>query len=75
MSNGRRFLQDASSTIKPYSTNFVTTISRIAKEEGPSALFRGVAPRVMWISIGGAIFLGVYERAKQILVRTKVLAQ
>jgi len=29
--------------------------------EGVSALFAGVVPRTLWISAGGAVFLGVYE--------------
>lgn len=57
-----------------YSSNFVKTMARIAKEEGPKTLFRGVVPRVTWISIGGAIFLGVYERAKKVLVERDMLA-
>lgn len=28
-------------------------------------LFSGVVPRVIWISLGGAVFLGVYEATKQ----------
>ena len=32
-----------------------------------SSLFLGVVPRVMWISIGGAIFLGIYDETKIIL--------
>lgn len=30
-------------------------------EEGWSAFWKGVGPRTMWISAGGAIFLGCYE--------------
>ena len=30
-------------------------------------LFSGVVPRVLWISVGGAIFLGVYEEFTIIL--------
>ncbi|KAJ9075845.1 S-adenosylmethionine transporter [Entomophthora muscae] len=40
---------------------FANTISRIAREEGKLALFKGAVPRVMWMSLGGAIFLGSYE--------------
>jgi solute carrier family 25 S-adenosylmethionine transporter 26 len=36
---------------------------RILREEGSRAFFAGVAPRVTWISIGGAIFLGSYQWA------------
>ncbi|AAS50352.1 AAL014Cp [Eremothecium gossypii ATCC 10895] len=31
------------------------------REEGARVFFRGIGPRTMWISAGGAIFLGVYE--------------
>ncbi|ORX94079.1 mitochondrial carrier [Basidiobolus meristosporus CBS 931.73] len=41
------------------------TMRRIYAEEGLRALFSGIGPRVMWISIGGYIFLGVYEKAKK----------
>ncbi|GAA5824430.1 hypothetical protein JCM11251_000419 [Rhodosporidiobolus azoricus] len=43
------------------------TLSLILTHEGPSALFRGIVPRVLWISGGGAVFLGVYEGAKKVL--------
>lgn len=39
----------------------------IGSQEGVSSLFLGVVPRVMWISIGGAIFLGIYDETKIIL--------
>ncbi|WYZ37618.1 hypothetical protein EsH8_II_001124 [Colletotrichum jinshuiense] len=35
----------------------------IYKEHGIRPFFAGVGPRVMWISIGGAIFLGSYQFA------------
>lgn len=38
-----------------------TIFSRMAKEEGVRPFFAGLAPRVTWISIGGAIFLGSYQ--------------
>ncbi|KAI5476445.1 mitochondrial carrier protein, S-adenosylmethionine transporter [Pseudohyphozyma bogoriensis] len=43
------------------------TISTIYREEGLAALWSGVVPRVIWISLGGAVFLGVYEAAKKTL--------
>ncbi|KAK9899236.1 mitochondrial carrier [Cystobasidium minutum MCA 4210] len=67
-------VRNGSSETIPYSSNFITTMSRIAREEGFKTLFRGIVPRVTWISIGGAIFLGVYERAKQTLMRSNVLS-
>lgn len=35
----------------------------IWRESGPKAFMAGLGPRVMWISIGGAIFLGSYQWA------------
>jgi solute carrier family 25 S-adenosylmethionine transporter 26 len=40
----------------------------VAAEGGVRGLFRGVAPRVAWISIGGSVFLSVYEQARRWLV-------
>lgn len=37
------------------------------KNEGSSAFFRGLGPRVAWISIGGAVFLGSYQWAFNML--------
>jgi solute carrier family 25 S-adenosylmethionine transporter 26 len=34
---------------------------RMARDEGIRPFFAGIAPRVTWISIGGAIFLGSYQ--------------
>ncbi|TBU29976.1 S-adenosylmethionine transporter [Dichomitus squalens] len=31
-------------------------------KEGVKALFAGIVPRTLWISAGGAVFLGVYEQ-------------
>lgn len=39
----------------------VETINLILKEEGPKTFLNGIGPRTMWISAGGAIFLGCYE--------------
>ncbi|KAG0057625.1 hypothetical protein BGZ83_006998 [Gryganskiella cystojenkinii] len=50
-----------------YYSGIIPTFKRILAEEGPRALFSGIGPRVMWISIGGSIFLGVYEKAKVVV--------
>ncbi|KAH0615054.1 uncharacterized protein H6S33_000690 [Morchella sextelata] len=47
----------------------VSTFKGIVREEGVSALFKGIGPRVLWISIGGAIFLGAFDSAKVALER------
>ncbi|SPO05298.1 related to PET8 protein [Cephalotrichum gorgonifer] len=36
-------------------------LTNILRDEGPKALFSGLGPRVAWISVGGAIFLGSYQ--------------
>ncbi|XP_015177001.1 PREDICTED: S-adenosylmethionine mitochondrial carrier protein-like [Polistes dominula] len=41
-----------------------TTLRAIYTKEGINGLFAGVGCRVMWITIGGFIFFGVYEEAK-----------
>lgn len=44
---------------------------KILKEEGWRPFFAGLAPRTMWISIGGFVFLGSYQWAVNTM--TKVL--
>ena len=39
-------------------------ISVIYKENGIKGLFAGLIPRTLWMSIGGAVFFGVYEKVK-----------
>lgn len=56
------FFHKKNQTTKPYN-GIMATMKRIAAEEGPRALLSGMGPRIMWISIGGSIFLGVYEKA------------
>lgn len=38
---------------------------RIRREEGWKTLFAGIRPRVAWISIGGAIFIGSFEEFRR----------
>ncbi|KAF8438726.1 mitochondrial carrier domain-containing protein [Terfezia claveryi] len=56
-----------SSTPKAHSAGSI--LREILREEGPRALMKGWAPRVMWISIGGAVFLGAYDAARVALER------
>jgi len=39
----------------------------VIKESGVRGLFAGLIPRVTWISVGGAVFFGVYEKCKSML--------
>ncbi|CAO3613419.1 unnamed protein product [Mucor hiemalis] len=57
---------------KPY-TGIVSTMKRIVAEEGAKKLLAGIGPRVMWISIGGSIFLGVYEKAVKTCIQLQLL--
>mmetsp|Transcript_4688 Transcript_4688/g.13357 ORF Transcript_4688/g.13357 Transcript_4688/m.13357 type:complete len:284 (-) Transcript_4688:186-1037(-) len=45
-----------------------STFRRVVADEGAAALFKGVQPRVMWISIGGFFFFGAYEGTKASLM-------
>ncbi|XP_038063993.1 S-adenosylmethionine mitochondrial carrier protein-like isoform X1 [Patiria miniata] len=49
--------------------NIASVLKDIKRTSGVRGLFAGVVPRVLWISIGGAIFLGVYEKAKISLLK------
>ncbi|CAE7734638.1 SAMC1 [Symbiodinium sp. KB8] len=40
-------------------------LTTVAREEGVAALFSGIVPRVMWISLGGAIFIGSFEEFRR----------
>ncbi|KZT60662.1 mitochondrial carrier [Calocera cornea HHB12733] len=48
----------ASATARP---SIYARLLQIQSTEGTRALFAGVLPRTLWISAGGAVFLGVYE--------------
>ncbi|KAL8701983.1 MAG: hypothetical protein Q9201_004629 [Fulgogasparrea decipioides] len=41
----------------------VSMCGEIWKTSGPKAFISGIGPRIMWISAGGAIFLGTYQWA------------
>lgn len=52
----------------PKYNGVVHALRKIAAEEGAHALFSGIAPRVMWISIGGAVFFGAYEASRKVFL-------
>ncbi|KAG9122760.1 S-adenosylmethionine transporter [Ceratobasidium sp. 392] len=43
--------------------------AQIYRTEGVGALFSGVVPRTLWISAGGAVFLGVWEWGVEVQTR------
>ena len=47
--------------------SMVEITHRIWRHEGGRVFFRGIGPRTMWISIGGAVFLGSYQWASNFL--------
>jgi solute carrier family 25 S-adenosylmethionine transporter 26 len=51
---------------KPADLNLFIHIFHDLRKQGPRAFFAGVGPRVMWISIGGSIFLGAYDGAMKL---------
>lgn len=44
-----------------------SAIRVVYDQRGLQGLFTGIIPRTLWISVGGGIFLGVYEKAKVFL--------
>jgi len=50
----------------------LNSLQTIAREEGALALFKGIGPRVGWITIGGYIFFGAYEKSMELLWRSGV---
>ncbi|KAF1968331.1 mitochondrial carrier [Bimuria novae-zelandiae CBS 107.79] len=45
----------------------LSMLREILQQSGPRAFFAGIGPRVGWISGGGAIFLGTYQWASNVL--------
>ncbi|KAJ7405557.1 hypothetical protein WISP_139010 [Willisornis vidua] len=50
------------------SGNVLTALGDIWRTQGLSGLFAGVVPRMAAISLGGFIFLGTYEKTRQLLI-------
>jgi len=62
-----RVMLDMRDATKQELPSLSTRFQQIYATEGAKALFSGVVPRTLWISAGGAVFLGVYEWAIQTL--------
>ncbi|KAI0647910.1 S-adenosylmethionine transporter [Trametes meyenii] len=58
-----RVMLDLRDPTKQAHPSLVARLREIYTVEGARALFAGVVPRTLWISAGGAVFLGVYEWA------------
>jgi len=44
--------------------SLIIALLTVKEEKGLKGLFAGVVPRTLWISIGGFVFFGVYEKMK-----------
>jgi solute carrier family 25 S-adenosylmethionine transporter 26 len=44
--------------------SLIYAINTILEEKGVKGIVAGIVPRTLWISIGGAVFFGVYEKMK-----------
>ncbi|KAJ7916038.1 mitochondrial carrier domain-containing protein [Mycena leptocephala] len=58
-----RVMLDTRDATKEKLPSLFGRLNSIYMVEGMPALFAGVVPRTLWISAGGAVFLGVYEWA------------
>ncbi|KAL0961227.1 hypothetical protein HGRIS_006193 [Hohenbuehelia grisea] len=56
-----RVMLDIRDPSKAASISLHSRLRSIYTTEGVGALFAGVVPRTLWISAGGAVFLGAYE--------------
>lgn len=54
------------SSTKPRNS-YYQLVTGIIKDEGFGKLFSGLAPRTIWISLGGAVFLSSYEFSSKML--------
>lgn len=52
-------------------TGWSHALRTIVAEEGARALFSGIKPRVLWISLGGAIFIGSFEELQRLAAPSK----
>ena len=53
--------------------SMVRIVRTILRENGIRPFFAGIGPRVTWISIGGAIFLGSYQWAVNALEKNRFI--
>jgi solute carrier family 25 (mitochondrial S-adenosylmethionine transporter), member 26 len=50
----------------PY-TGLLHVLRSTLQTEGQAALWKGIQPRVMWITLGGFVFFGAYEESKSLV--------
>ncbi|NP_001136330.1 solute carrier family 25, member 26 [Nasonia vitripennis] len=62
-----RIMLSNRSTSKAADLKVFRVLTTVYRTSGVGGLFAGIVPRVTWISIGGFIFFGVYEKSKSLL--------
>ncbi|KAA0163579.1 hypothetical protein FNF27_00312 [Cafeteria roenbergensis] len=60
-----RLMTQTNTAVADRYTGVVDALRRVYATEGPMALLSGIGPRVLWISVGGAIFIGSYEEFRR----------
>jgi hypothetical protein len=45
----------------------VQLVQNIIRDDGVKGLFRGASVRIMYLSVGGCAFFGIYEKAKKVV--------
>lgn len=53
-------------------TNIYQIMRNIYQTNGMKGVFAGFIPRVMWITIGGAIFFGSYDLTTKIVTKNLI---
>ncbi|XP_077865525.1 mitochondrial S-adenosylmethionine carrier protein-like [Saccoglossus kowalevskii] len=48
-------------------SNIFQVLQKVGQRDGVRGLFAGIVPRTIWISVGGCIFFGIYEKSKSLL--------
>merc|ERR1712087_815603 len=62
-----RLMLNARDTTGKLYSGTLSTLQTILRNEGVMALFHGVGPRVGWITLGGYVFFGAYEKSIEAL--------
>lgn len=68
-------LSPAASNAVGVNQRFLPTLRHVYRSEGVRGLFAGVLPRTIWISLGGAVFLGSFELGVELLEKDERIVQ
>jgi len=65
-----RIMLDTRKADAPTRPSAFSRLLTIYHAEGAKTLFAGIVPRTIWIGAGGAVFLGMYELALSVVMRS-----